>query len=171
MANLIQIMGCLAGIPQTVILRYESLISQMLNKTTSYAIQALAYISSQGKDREFVPMNEIADTLSIPYHFLKKILADLSQHGLLNSHRSSKGGVALARDSRKITLFDIIELTEGSLVFSSCILGLPGCGEATPCALHNAWAVERNRLSLLFSSTTIADVSNRVEEKGFRISP
>jgi len=143
----------------------------MLSKSTRYAIQALSYLSSQGKDRDYVPINEIAETLTIPYHFLKKILADLTQNGLLISHRSSKGGVALARDAKKISLLDIIELTEGSAMFSTCILGLPGCGDGKPCALHNAWAIERNRLSLLYSSTSIADVSKRVAEKGFRISP
>lgn len=142
----------------------------MLSKASSYAIQALSYLASQDEERKYVPISEVAEQLSIPYHFLKKILADLTQHGLLTSQRSAKGGVALTRDAKKISLLDIIQKVDGTDLFTQCILGLPGCGEATPCALHNAWAAERNRLQLMFSSTSLADVATRIKEKGFRIS-
>lgn len=142
----------------------------MLSKASSYAIQSLSYLAIQEAEREYVPISEVAEQLSIPYHFLKKILAQLAQHGLLASQRSAKGGVKLIRDAKKISLLDIIQLVDGMDLFSSCILGLPGCGEATPCALHNAWAAERNRLQLMFSSTSLADVAKRIQEKGFRIS-
>ncbi len=142
----------------------------MLSKASSYAIQALSYLAIQDEDRGYVPISEVAEQLSIPYHFLKKILADLAQHDLLTSQRSAKGGVALYKDPKKISLLDIIQKVDGSDLFTQCILGLPGCGEKAPCALHNAWAAERNRLQLMFSSTSLADVAKRIQEKGFRIS-
>lgn len=143
----------------------------MFSKTISYAIQALAYLTIHSEEREYIPISEIADNLSIPYHFLKKILADLSQNGILQSHRSSKGGVKLAKQARKILLLDIITLFDGSGVFNECIIGLPNCGDAKPCPLHSSWAVERNRLRLLFSTTNLADLAKRVEQRGYRIAP
>ncbi|MCX6140922.1 MAG: Rrf2 family transcriptional regulator [Candidatus Kapabacteria bacterium] len=142
----------------------------MLSKSSTYAIQALAFLAAKGSEPEFTPISEIAETLSIPYHFLKKILAELSQKGLLHSQRSARGGVGLNRDAKSITLLDIITALDGSSLFSECILGLPGCGEKTPCALHNAWAAERSRLHLMFSSTTLSDIAKRIHSKGFRIS-
>lgn len=142
----------------------------MLSKSSTYAIQALAYLTTQGKDREYIPISEVAKELTIPYHFLKKILAQLTQQGILASQRSAKGGTGLAKDPKLISLLDIIVLVDGDSVFNECLLGLPGCGNKTPCAMHNAWAIERGRLQLMFSSTSLADIAKRIEHKGFRIS-
>ncbi len=142
----------------------------MLSKSSTYAIQALAFLAGKAPDSVFTPISEIARELSIPYHFLKKILAELTQKGLLHSQRSAKGGVGLNRDAKTIALLDIIVALDGGDLFSECILGLPGCGEQTPCALHNAWALERSRLQLMFSSTTLFDIAKRIQSKGFRLS-
>lgn len=142
----------------------------MLSKSSIYAIQACAYLASTPTDDEYTPISEIAEALSIPYHFLKKVLAELAQNGLLHSQRSARGGVALGKDAKNITLLDIIVTLDGPTLFDECLLGLPGCGEKTPCAMHNAWATERTRLKLMFSSTTLADIASRVHIKGFRIS-
>ena len=142
----------------------------MLSKSSTYAIQACAYLASKGPDATFTPISEVAETLSIPYHFLKKILAELTQKGVLHSQRSAKGGVGLNRDARNISLLDIIVALDGSTLFTDCLLGLPGCGERRPCPLHTAWATERTRLQLMFSSTTLADVAKRIKTKGFRLS-
>jgi len=142
----------------------------MLSKSSTYAIKACTYLASKGADRVYTPISEVAETLQIPYHFLKKILAELSQKGLLNSQRSTKGGVSLSRDARSISLLDIIVLLDGPDLFTECLLGLPGCGNNKPCPMHNAWAAERSRLQLMFSSTTLADVAQRVSKSGLRIS-
>lgn len=135
-----------------------------------YAIQSLAYLTINGKEGSYLPISQVATELTIPYHFLKKILAQLSQAGILVSQRSAKGGVALGRDPKAITLYDIIVHMDGASLFSECILGLPGCGNAKPCPLHTAWAVERKRLQLLFTSTSLYDLARRIEKEGFRIS-
>lgn len=141
----------------------------MISKAASYAIQALTYLAIHKKEREFIPISEIAEELSIPYHFLKKILAALAQSDMLDSQRSSKGGMSMAKDAASITLMDVIRQVDGDTMFSECILKLPGCGEQTPCALHNSWAAEKSRMILMFTSTTLQDVANRVETKKVRI--
>ncbi len=140
----------------------------MISKSTSYAIQALTYLASQVEKREYITISEIAEAVNVPYHFLKKILALLAQSGLLISQRSARGGVTFARDPRQITLLDIIKELDGPALFTECILNLPGCGASQPCALHNSWAVERNRLELMFSSTSLADVASRLKERNIR---
>ncbi len=145
-------------------------IPRMLSKASMYAIQSLAYLTIHGKEGSYVPISQIAAELAIPYHFLKKILAQLSQTEILTSQRSAKGGVALGLDPKAITLYDIIVHMDGASLFNGCILGLPGCGNAKPCPLHNAWAIERKRLQLLFSSTSLFDLARRIETEGFRIS-
>jgi Rrf2 family transcriptional regulator, iron-sulfur cluster assembly transcription factor len=141
----------------------------MLSKAASYAIQSLAYLATEGGDRDYVPIGEIAERLSMPYHFLKKVLADLAAHGILVSHRSARGGVALARDPKDITLYDVVKHVDGVDVFHECILKLPGCGNQRPCVLHNAWAKERQRMYDLFTRTSLANVAAGVLKDGLRI--
>lgn len=142
----------------------------MLSKSSTYAIQACAQLVAKHREKSYTPISELATELGIPYHFLKKIMAVLVQHGIIQSQRSAKGGIALVKDPHETTLFDIIESLEGTALFTECLLGLPGCGEKKPCAMHAAWAVERNRLQLMFTSTTIADVANRIQNNGYRIT-
>ena len=117
-----------------------------------------------------MPINEIAEKLSIPYYFLKKVLAELVTGGLLISYRSAKGGIALAKKPSETTLYDIVTMIDGADLFSECLLGLPGCGEETPCALHDSWKVERQRLYKLFQTATLSSVARGISENGFRIS-
>lgn len=142
----------------------------MLPKTTTYAIQALAYVAINTKEAEYVPINRMAKELGIPYHFLKRIVAKLATEGMLRSFRSSTGGVALAKDASHITLFDVIATVDDTSLFTDCLLGLPGCGNERHCPMHAAWAVERSRLRQMFESTTISDLASRVSRDGFRIS-
>ena len=143
----------------------------MISKAASYGLQSLAYLALEGNEREYVPISEISRELEIPYHFLKKVIADLVVGGLLISHRSAKGGIALARDASKISLLDIIARIDGTEVFEQCILGLPGCGKEHPCALHAGWAVERKRLYKLFADSTLESVSQQISDLHLRIRP
>jgi len=143
----------------------------MISKAASYAVQSLAYLTLAGEDREYVPISEISRELDIPYHFLKKIIADLVIGGLLVSHRSAKGGIALAKRPQQISVMDIIARVDGTDVFERCILSLPGCGQEKPCALHERWAVERSRLFDMFSKATLASIATKVSDLGLRIKP
>jgi len=141
----------------------------MLSKASAYAIQSLAYLALEGKERDYVPINEIAERFNMPYHFLKKVLADLAATDILVSHRSARGGVALGRDAKEISLFDIVSRVDGTDLFEQCILKLPGCGNETPCALHNSWAKERANIYAMFSKTSLASIASGVLKEGFRI--
>lgn len=142
----------------------------MLSKSATYAIQALSYLTLRSNEERPVPIAQIAEDLSIPYHFLKKILADLTIKGLLRSQRSAKGGVTLIKDPRQLSVLDIIIATDGADMFQECILKLPGCGERVPCPMHHSWAIERGRLRTMFAGTTIHDLAHRIETKGYRLS-
>jgi len=143
----------------------------MISKAASYGIQSLAYLAMENRDREYVPISEISAQLEIPYHFLKKVIADLVVGGLLVSHRSAKGGIALSRSASAITLMDIIGRIDGTDLFEQCLLGLPGCGKEHPCALHVGWSAERKRLFDLFSTSTLAQVAQRITDLDLRIRP
>lgn len=131
----------------------------ILSKACVYGIRAALYVSAQPKDREFVPIREIADELKISFHFLTKILQLLTEGGLMHSYRGPHGGVSLTKSPKDIRVRSIVETIDGGGVFNDCILGLEGCGELKPCPLHHVWVKERKRLEALFADTTLADLA------------
>jgi Rrf2 family protein len=141
----------------------------MISKSCEYGLRAVLYVASR-KTEEYLSIREIADTLGISFHFLTKILQRLTEQGILQSYRGPSGGVTLARPPTSVTLLDVITAIEGVDMFSSCILGLSGCGEHKPCPLHQQWAKERVRLKEVFRTTTLATMSKSIRAHDWRLS-
>ena len=142
---------------------------KLLSRPADYGIQAALYIACQEKRRDYLPVKEISDHLGISFYILAKILQLLVREGIMKSYKGPHGGVALARPPEEITLKDLVSALEGEDFFDDCILGLPGCGEERPCALHTPWEEIRRSMKALFQGTTLADLAARLEQEDLRI--
>lgn len=129
----------------------------MLSKSCEYGLRAALYLASLHQTG-YVSISTISDELDISFPFLTKIFQKLNDAGLLNSRRGPKGGVALTKNADEISLYEIVVAIDGDELFTECVLGLPGCGEAVPCPLHDQWAEERDRVERLFKRSTLADL-------------
>ncbi len=84
-----------------------------LSRSTGYALVALVNIARN--DRYFpVTAKDIAEHHQIPLEYLLKILQQLSRGNVLEGIRGPQGGFQLTRPADKITLGEIIKITEGS---------------------------------------------------------
>jgi Rrf2 family protein len=109
----------------------------MINKTSLLATRALLCLA---KDRQGVAISprSIAVELGESQAYMAKVLRSLVKAGILRAERGSKGGVLLNRRSSEITLLDIVEACQGTIVASYC----EGIDDLrTACAFHRA-AVE-----------------------------
>lgn len=129
----------------------------MLSKSCEYGLRAMLYLASLDKDG-YVPIGTISDELDISFPFLTKIFQKLNDAGLLTSQRGPKGGVALTQAPDEVSLYEIIVAIDGNELFEECVLGLPGCGDAQPCPLHNHWSQERDRVEALFRGTSLQEL-------------
>lgn len=141
----------------------------LLSKSCVYGLRATIYLALH-TDREYIPISEISERLQISFHFLTKILQTLTQKKLLASYRGPNGGVALARPPHDIIIYDVVSAIDGEGIFTGCILSLPGCGNQTPCPMHDSWALVRNRIRTLFTTTSLADLATGVREKNLRLT-
>ena len=105
-------------------------------------------------------LQTVSDELGIGSSYLTKVCQQLNEAGLLTSKRGRGGGIALRRPLDTIPLYDIVVAIDGDDLFEECVLGLPGCGEAEPCPLHDHWTEERERMRTTFQDTTLAEVPN-----------
>ncbi len=145
----------------------------VLSKSCVYGLRATLYVAGFGADRKFVPIREISTELGLSFHFLTKILQQLTEAGLLESYRGPNGGIALARDAGKISLLDIVKAIDGDALFESCILGLARCSGAHPCPLHETWGKQRDELAAALKRTSLGSLSAPVlnEELCLRDKP
>jgi Rrf2 family protein len=142
----------------------------LLSKSCEYGLRAMLYLATlgdgeEGEDeeavdptREYVSIRAVSDELDIGFSFLTKVFQQLNDAGLLTSKRGPGGGVALTRAPDGIRLYEIVVAIDGDALFEECVLGLPGCGEAEPCPLHDRWTETRSELEATFRETTLAEV-------------
>ncbi len=141
----------------------------MISQAARYAIRSLTYLESLESDK-YIAVRTISEELAISPTFLAKILKRLVESKLIDTYRGPNGGIRLTRAASTITIRQIIESVDGESLFKDCVLGLPGCGNDTPCPMHESWAHLREQLRDTFDSETIANLATSFRDNGARLS-
>ncbi len=141
----------------------------LLSKSCIYGIQAAIFVSARDRDT-YVSINTIAQELNISFHFLTKVLQQLTQAGIMSSYRGPRGGVALNVTSENVVLYDLIAAIDGTEVFTECMLGLPGCGHAEPCPAHEHWIEIRLKFTAIAKSVTLKSLGEKASELNVRLA-
>ena len=86
-----------------------------ISKKADYALRAMAILAALPPDRT-MQAQEMAEEGKIPIKFLEQILLVLKRSGFLRSKRGVGGGYRLGRESRLISVGDVIEAVDGELL-------------------------------------------------------
>jgi Rrf2 family transcriptional regulator, iron-sulfur cluster assembly transcription factor len=136
----------------------------MLSNTSKYAIRAAIYLALNAKSNEKIGIRKISGDLNIPSPFLAKILQVLAKRKLLSSTKGPNGGFSLAKDSKKITLYDIVTIIDGDDIFHKCLISMRTCHEENiPCPVHGKYEPIRNEVIKLFKEQTIDDLARDIK--------
>ncbi len=141
----------------------------ILSRTSQYAVQALIYMATQPADTP-VLNKDIAAKLNVPAPYLAKILQNLAKGSLLYSFRGRLGGFCLREDGTKMTLMDILLLTEGPAFTQSCLLGLKKCSDETACPVHTRWIPVKEKIIGLLRETTLDKLAKAVQSGKYRLT-
>jgi Rrf2 family iron-sulfur cluster assembly transcriptional regulator len=138
----------------------------MLSTTCKYAVRAIIFIGLKGSEENRVNVRIIASELGIPTQFLSKILQVFVRKELLKSFKGPTGGFFLAKDSKKISLLEIVEIIDGPGVFETCLIGTGSCQSSSDkkerCPVHDRYSKIRKEVVEYFSSETIGDIIGRM---------
>jgi Rrf2 family protein len=128
-----------------------------LGRKGDYAVRAVVDLArhADGGRRK---SREVAEAMAIPATYLPQVLAALARAGIVTSVSGPDGGYALAVPPEAISLLDVVQAAEGSLESSECILRGGPCHWEGRCAVHEAWAVARDRFGEQLAATTLADI-------------
>ena len=99
-----------------------------LTRQTNYAVRILMYCAAN--DAQLSRIGDIAKAYSVSELFLFKILQPLTKAGLIESVRGRNGGIRLGRAADKISLLDVVKVTEDNFAMAECFEN-----DATECPL------------------------------------
>ena len=137
----------------------------MLTREIDYAIRALLLLAQhQG---EVVSTSVLAQSVEAPYRFLRRILLQLTEQGLVVSVRGNQGGVKLAYDPASISLLDIIRAVDIGVVRLNICLGTPpACPRFEHCPVHDELAEVEAMLHCRLAEVTLAGLARRTTLPG-----
>lgn len=134
------------------------LMFMIFSKSFGYAIRGILYVTLMSSEKEKVQLNEIAAKLSVPRHFLAKIMKRIVKEGILNSSRGPYGGFSVNENTINTSIEKILQLTDSTGDFNNCILGFRKCNVSYPCPLHNQIQSYKQDLHTLFKEKIIGDL-------------
>ncbi len=105
----------------------------MISGTSLSALRALVHLGQQAP--EVWSPRRIAEALGESPSYLSKITTQLVKAGVLRAEKGVKGGVQLARPPAEITMLDIVEACQGTVVGAYC---RASCRPSEVCAFHEA---------------------------------
>ncbi|MBI2619210.1 MAG: Rrf2 family transcriptional regulator [Ignavibacteriales bacterium] len=143
-------------------------MSILFSRQCEYALQAVLYLALK-PNGGMTSIKELTRELGIPYHFLAKILQDLTYKKLLVSQKGPKGGFCLGMPAKDVTLFHVVEAIDGIEFTNKCVLGFPECSSKTPCSVHEKWTGLRDNIYGMLVSKSIAQGAREMKKTGYRI--
>jgi Rrf2 family protein len=123
-----------------------------ITRQADYAIRAVRYLAKQGSEQR-VSTSTVAKEMQIPPSFLAKIISQLSIAGLLHTSRGARGGVALAREAKDISVLDVVEAIDGPILLNECVGSNKPCVFEDDCLVHPIWKEVQETLVSRLSST------------------
>jgi Rrf2 family protein len=116
-----------------------------ITRQADYAVRAVLYLAKQGEAGR-APTSRIAQEMRIPPSFLAKIVSQLSVAGVVQTSRGARGGVALAREPKEITLLEVIEAIDGPITLNECVPDRSSCAFGEDCTVHDVWRDTQSKL-------------------------
>jgi len=141
----------------------------MFSKTCKYAIRAVLYLAIYTDETKKLGVEQIAEGLGVPKHFLAKILQELTRKKLASSTKGRNGGFYLTDKNKEASLLPVIQSIEGPEAFKTCVLGLPNCSNEKPCSFHEQAVSFRHMMLGILEEESIAETAARVSSRKFKL--
>ncbi len=132
-----------------------------INRQTDYAVRVVLALAKRPFGTR-LSTADIGREMLIPAAFLARIVAELAQGGFIVTFPGREGGLQLARPAEEITLTEVVELMEGPLLLSECMLGEQTCPFEQACPVRRRWDGLQSVIAAELSRTKFSDLAQEV---------
>lgn len=133
-----------------------------LSTKSQYAVRALVRLNLEHQGSP-ISLREIAECEKISLTYLEQLFAKLRRGKLVRSVRGPGGGYVLALPAAQISLDQIIDSVEETLVLVSCMDDSGQCNCDDLCLTHSVWAGLNTHIRQYFSSISVDDLTREAE--------
>lgn len=107
----------------------------------------------------FVSLRIVAKNNRLPYRYVSRLAGDMKKAGFLKSREGVLGGYALAKKPKDIRLMDIIELLDGPMAPTRCLVSPGTCAREENCSLKPHWTKVHRAIHEQVSKYTLASIA------------
>jgi len=134
-----------------------------LSKKAEYALRALINLGiASDMGRSALPGAELAEANRLPLKFVERILQELRDAGLVETHRGKNGGYSLTQQGVNTKMGDIVRLMDGRLAPICCASEFAyqkcSCPDEDHCGLRMVMIDVRNAIANILDRYTLAQV-------------
>jgi Rrf2 family protein len=130
-----------------------------ISARTEYAVRAMLILAEASTTASGpVSVETLALRQALPRKFLENIVADLKNAGLVRSTRGARGGYALTREPRDVSLGDVFRAVDGPLAEVRGLRPDETRYEGVAEHLPTVWVAVRAALRSVLDRTSLADV-------------
>ncbi len=127
-----------------------------ISDATALALHSMVHLAIEPKGQSTTA--EIPALFDASRHHLAKVHQRLTKAGLIKSHRGPAGGVSLAKKPSTITLLEVYEVMEGSMLCKPCLFGKNECPR-NDCVLGALLPGLAQQVRDYFETTTLAQLA------------
>lgn len=130
-----------------------------ITQEADYALRIVCFLAEEAR---VLDATAIADSAHITQRFALKILRKLVLGGLVRSYKGANGGYELAEKPENVTLKDVIELIDGEIAISKCLMEDHVCSKQgekkRACTIHCIFDAINRDVTDKLGGITIASV-------------
>jgi FeS assembly SUF system regulator len=135
-----------------------------LTKKADYSLIALKHFAHRQRETaESVSAKEVAESCGIPLPLLSKLLQKLGKAGFLVSEYGTNGGYRLARESKSISMLDVIRAVDGPVLLANCFSENVFCRHSIRCTVRRPLKRVHEGILRLLDSVSIEDLLEETE--------
>jgi Rrf2 family protein len=130
-----------------------------LSKKADYALIAMKHLARLSPGAHSTSAREIAEQYDIPIELLAKVLQRLVRTGLLVSTQGTRGGYALSRAAKLISVADVIQAIDGPLTVTACSTENNDCEQYSKCSIRDPLWQIRERIVAALGTVTLSEMA------------
>lgn len=124
-----------------------------------YGVKAMFELALHYEESDPVAIKVIAENQGISESYLEQLFGTLRKAGLITSTRGAQGGYVLSRPPERITVADILNVLEGPIEVSECLLDEEvSCSRMQCCATRLLWKKISDSINQVINYTTLQDM-------------
>ncbi|HYD33684.1 MAG TPA: Fe-S cluster assembly transcriptional regulator IscR [Methylophilaceae bacterium] len=121
-----------------------------------FAVTAMLDLALQDEDKP-VTLAGISERQGISLSYLEQLFSRLRRNGLVKSVRGPGGGYRVAKNTREISVSEIISAVDELIDATQCG-GQENCHDDRRCMTHDLWASLNTKILEYLSGVTLADL-------------